>query len=181
MKRILKYIFASLTLIFIAFLIFLVIIHILAIKNERPVKIFNYYYSIVVSESMEDVIYRGDYILYKPQQRYEEEDIIVFQSQDGERLIVHEIIRVTPGGFITKGTNNDDDDLFTEGVITEERIYGKVVSIIHAFGIGETVLDYRNILIIGIITISLSLIIYQVVDIVKTIMEKQEEDIKKNR
>ena len=53
-------------------------------------------------------------------------DIVV--RRDGERLIVHRVMRIDGAGLVTRGDANESDD---PGFVTDETIDGRVVAIIY--------------------------------------------------
>ncbi|NLN50352.1 MAG: signal peptidase I [Acholeplasmataceae bacterium] len=179
MIKTIKIIFSILSLLLLTALIALVIVHSLALKDNRPVKIFNYHYSIVLTGSMEPAIEQGNYIVYKSKADYDVDDVVVYRNKNN-RYIVHRIIEKLETGFITQGDANQKSDFESEGVIENSQIIGKVTSIHGMFGIGKVIINRPNTLIVVVFGISLILIIIQVVEIVKTIKKKQEEEMRKH-
>lgn len=169
--KVIKYIFQVLSIVLLIGLIILVIIQTRAVKNNKPTKIFNTYYSQVLTKSMEDEIKAGSFIIYKEQKEYKLDDIIVFKVDN--KIIVHRVIEVKEEGFITKGDNNTNDDYELFGEITYENIIGKVTKVTTLLGLGPRMLESKSLIIVFTIVIIMILIILQVVDIVKIMIEKE--------
>lgn len=84
--------------------------------------------SVVLTGSMEPVLSAGDMIAVVPQEAYELDDIIVFQT--GRSAVVHRIIAIDGDQFITQGdANNAADD-----PISLSNIKGKVIIVIPFVG-----------------------------------------------
>lgn len=64
----------------------------------------------VLSESMEPGFRRGDILFLKPQE-YKSGDILVYQVHEGSIPIVHRVIRKIGNQMLTKGDNNEADDI----------------------------------------------------------------------
>ncbi|KAF7358128.1 Signal peptidase complex catalytic subunit SEC11 [Mycena venus] len=100
---------------------------------------------VVLSGSMEPGIRRGDLIFlsnYAPQ-KYENGDIIIYQVADEAIPIVHRVVQTHSGPesssrfFLTKGDNNDVDDIpLYKGLerLESKHIVGKVRGIIPFVG-----------------------------------------------
>jgi len=77
----------------------------------------------IASESMTPTIHKGDSVVINKNisiEQLKENDIIAYQ--DGEKIIVHRIIKVTDDELVTKGDyNNSEDDTF----IDENNLVGK--------------------------------------------------------
>lgn len=175
-KKVIKYFLQLLSIIFLIGLIVLVIIQTRAVKNNKPTKIFNTYYSQVLTKSMEDEIKAGSFITYKKFDEYKLDDVIVFKVEN--KLIVHRVIEVKDTGFITKGDNNKESDYHLFGEINDSQIIGKVTKKTTLLGLGPKMLNNKNLIIILTIIIILLLIIVQVIDIVKMYLKKEKEKYK---
>ncbi|CCV64120.1 Signal peptidase I [Alteracholeplasma palmae J233] len=180
LKRILKLISLSLLIILVIFLIF----NLISLTRKKPIPIFGYRYSLVVSDSMKQEIPKGSYILYKEQEKYELTDIIVYESKYDHRLIVHEIINITSNGFETKGTNNHVSDqkrtdAYQEDYIKGNQILGKVIGHSNLFGLGNILLNKTGNIILFVIAIIFILFIIQVHELIKHLKKRQEEKYKK--
>lgn len=84
--------------------------------------------TVVLSGSMEPALSVGDMLVVAPQESYEVEDVVVFQT--GRSAVVHRIISINEEGVITRGdANNTEDD-----PIALESIKGKVIIVIPFVG-----------------------------------------------
>ena len=84
---------------------------VVAIKKDLPVSLFSYSISYVPTDSMEDKIMAGDYVLFKETTfgEVDVDDIIVYKSKTGkmkDNFIIHRVIEEHNGYFITQGDNN---------------------------------------------------------------------------
>ena len=109
---------------------------VVAIKNDLPVSIFSYSISHVPTNSMENEIMAGDYVLFKETTfgEVDENEIIVYKSKNGDmagKFIIHRVIEEHNGYFITKGDNNPLPD---EEHITADMIVGKYVKVVNFVG-----------------------------------------------
>ena len=77
--------------------------------------------AVVLSGSMEPELHIGDFILVVEQKEYEVGDWVVFQ--DGNMVVVHEVISINGEEITTQGVANDGDD----GPIDVKYVKGKVV------------------------------------------------------
>ncbi|MBQ9978602.1 MAG: signal peptidase I [Clostridia bacterium] len=84
--------------------------------------------TVVLSGSMEPALSVGDMLVVAPQESYEVEDVVVFQT--GRSAVVHRIISITKEGVITRGDANNTDD----EPIALESIKGKVIIVIPFVG-----------------------------------------------
>jgi len=76
----------------------------------------------VVSASMEPTLYRGD-LLFVTSANYTVGDIVLYERNDVNYIIVHRIIKETEKGFVIKGDNNPSPD---PGYVQTSQIKGKV-------------------------------------------------------
>lgn len=97
--------------------------------GEACPQLFGYSIATVVSGSMEPTLSVNDMIITEAEDDYEEGDILVFLV--GDTLIAHRAIEKTDAGYITKGDYNNTAD---RGLVTQERIKGKVIKIIPELG-----------------------------------------------
>ena len=92
--------------------------------------------SVVVSGSMEPVIYRGDMaLLYNDHEKpLEVGEIVAFRVEDQGPTILHRIIDIDPTGdtIITKGDNNrvSDSSFLYKGRLPVDRVDARVWAII---------------------------------------------------
>ncbi|VEU80629.1 signal peptidase I [Haploplasma axanthum] len=179
MKKILSYILSAITLLILIISIIFVILNIKGVKDNTPIKIFGYRYSLVVSDSMNPSIQKGDYVIYEEFDEYNLKDVIVYRSKTDNKLIVHEIVEETSFGFKTKGSNNKINDFNYEGYITNDRILGKVVKVTALLGIGRLFTSNKSMVIMIVVIVSFGIIVWQIVDITKALKEKTKEKYQK--
>ncbi len=84
--------------------------------------------TVVLSGSMEPALSVGDMLVVAPQESYEVEDVVVFQT--GRSAVVHRIISINEEGVITRGDANNTED----EPIALESIKGKVIIVIPFVG-----------------------------------------------
>ena len=120
----------------IIFLCFYVSIEVvIAIKEDMPVSLFSYSVSYVPTNSMENEIMAGDYVLFKETTfgEVDVDDIIVYKSEKlNGQYIIHRVIEEHDGYFITQGDNNYIPD---EEHITANMIVGKYVKVVNFVGV----------------------------------------------
>ena len=120
------------------------------ILKKKYANIIGYTAFEVVTGSMANTINVGDIVFVKITESVSENDIIVYESDDG--IITHRLISIDGENFIAKGdANNQKDD-----PIKKEQIIGKVIKIMPEIAIWRNVLLTPEIIIL--ITISISLI-----------------------
>lgn len=132
LNKIFEYVFV---VIFVSLCFYISVEVISAIKNDRPVFLFNHSVSHVPTPSMETEIMAGDYVIYEKIEYDEvrENDIIIFKSQAKETkglYIIHRVIEVCDGYLITQGDNNPLPD---EEHITSDMVVGKYIKVIGMF------------------------------------------------
>ncbi len=91
--------------------------------------VFGYGSAVVVSDSMETAISKGDVIIVHREGSYRQGDVILFA--DGGDFTTHRIVREENGAYITKGDNNDSED----SPVSQDRVVGKVCTVIPSVGI----------------------------------------------
>lgn len=105
-------------------LFFLIVLFIKIINfDSKPIQPFGITILDVVSNSMNPSIRKGNMIIVKKQNDYEEGDVITYIGSD-ENLVTHRIVRKYENVFITKGDNNNVED---ESEVKKEQIIGKVI------------------------------------------------------
>ena len=120
------------------------------ILKKKYANIIGYTAFEVVTGSMANTINVGDIVFVKITESVSENDIIVYESEDG--IITHRLISIDGENFIAKGdANNQEDD-----PIKKEQLIGKVIKIMPEIAIWRDVLLTPEIIIL--ITISISLI-----------------------
>lgn len=92
---------------------------------------------VVVSESMTPTLNVGDIIIVRGEDSYKVHDIIVYHTSLYSKPIVHRIIGIKNGYFITKGDHNQFSDPGTiaprQGVSSND-VQGKVVFVVPKLG-----------------------------------------------
>lgn len=89
---------------------------------------------LVQSGSMEPAIMTGDVIVIQHRGTYFINDVITFQTSNGDRIVTHRIVAVDQGKekkYSTKGDANRTGD---EDIIGDQQIMGKVVLVIPKLG-----------------------------------------------
>ena len=134
MKRYIKIISVALIgAIFIAAIAAVVNVVVCRVKG-RSVNFFGFSFAMVLSESMEPEIGKGDLIIFKAC-NYDEVNIgdnIVFVggesfgSLEGQ-LIVHSAVEICENGIVTKGVNMYTNPMHDKGLVTEKNLLGKCV------------------------------------------------------
>ena len=99
-------------------------LNILTTKSDKLFEIIGYRSYTVLSGSMEPKFYPGDIVIIKHKNKTDIQvnDIVTYRDNDGV-IITHRIIEETPGGYITKGDNNNVEDA---DILTKENIIGEV-------------------------------------------------------
>ena len=109
---------------------------VVAVKKDLPVSLFSYSISYVPTNSMEDEIMAGDYVLFKKVdfEQVDVDNIIVYKSRSDDmlgRYIIHRVIEENDDYFITQGDNNLLPD---EENITADMIVGIYVRKVNGIG-----------------------------------------------
>lgn len=148
---------------------------VVALKKELPVSLFSYSISYVPTNSMEDEIMPGDYVLFKKADfdDVNEDSIIVYKSKTGEmagNFIIHRIIEDHGDYFITQGDNNPLPD---EEHITSDMIVGEYVCVIGFIG---SISNNKSVL-----TVILFIIVILIFgcQFISGYIKKKQEDMKK--
>lgn len=173
-KKILKYAIGALTVFFFLAAVLILILGIQAYRNNEPLKIFGYTYSVVPTESMEPEIMPGDFIIAKEVDftTIAIGDDVIYYSETKNVFIVHRVIDMSEdGSLIMKGINNPVQD---EEVVTIDNYIGKVVKHGSFLNLGNIVINKRFALFAIILVIFATLFITEMVKIVKTIKERDQ-------
>ena len=173
LSNIIQYVLIGLTVIFCFYLSIEVVV---AVKNELPVSLFSYSISYVPTNSMEDEIMPGDYVLFKKTDfsKVNENDVIVYKSKSDDmygKFIIHRVIEEHEDYFITKGDNNPLPD---DEVITSDMVIGKYICVI---GFMKGLSDNKTLFIVILFVVIISLFGSQ---IVTNYLKKKREEIKEN-
>lgn len=116
------------------------------ILHKENANIFGYTAFEVVTGSMSGTIEIGDLVIVKITDDVQINDIIVYEQNN--HFVTHRLLEINGGQIITKGDANNS----TDTPITEDKILGKVVTIIPQVGIWKKVLTTPSVLIAIIIT-----------------------------
>jgi signal peptidase I len=176
------YIFGSvISSLFFLIALFIIIMGIIAQKNNSMVRIFGYSYSVVATDSMEPTIMIGEIVIAESKAYDDviEGDIIVFFSDEYQEFFVHRVHDISENGdLITKGDNPlaPIDDV----PVTTENYFGTVVRHGNFLNIGDLVLKYRSLVFILIILIFAFIIIRETISIVKNLNKKNQEETQKD-
>ena len=110
----------------IAFISLFIILalNIMTTKLDKLFQLIGYRSYTVLSGSMEPKFYPGDIVITKHKNKTDIKvnDIVTYKDNDGV-IITHRIIKETPKGYITKGDNNNIEDV---DILTKENIIGEV-------------------------------------------------------
>ena len=162
------------------FLLSLVIIllGIVAARNNKIVSLFGYSFSAVATDSMAPTINPQSIVIAKKVDFniIKKDDIIVYYSETYEVYFVHRVVEVMPDGNLrTKG----DNPLATidQEIVTNNNYYGKVIKHGRFLGLGKVLLNHRYFIYMAIVIALLITIVIEVVLMVKTIMEKNKREL----
>ncbi len=136
----LKNIILNLVILLLVFFVIIGFYSLIQIKvqNKKYVNIFGFSIFKVMTGSMEPTIKKEDIILAKITKDVKENDIIVFEKENG--IITHRIIKIDGNSIITKGDNNNSVD----EPIENSEVIGKVIFTINNVSIWKKVFsDYR--------------------------------------
>lgn len=182
-KKIIKYVITSLTVLFFLLSLMFIFLGIKAVKENKPVSIFGYIFSVVPTESMKPDINPGDFVLSKKVDfsTLEIGNDIVYYSVEKNIYIVHRIYnQKTDGSFVMYGINNPGID---DETVDESNYVAKVVEVISIFNLGDLVINHKGVIFAFIFMIFLSLLVMEGAKIYLTIKEeklKEEKEIKEN-
>ena len=109
----------------ISIIFFLTILILKFFIQEKTIQPFGISILEISSNSMNPTLYKGDKIIIKKQEEYEEGDIITYISKENN-CITHRIVKKYENVFIKKGDNNNIED---NEQIKKEQILGKVIYI----------------------------------------------------
>lgn len=185
MKKAFPKILSALSILIFVFAIMIMILGTIAVRNNKPLYIFNYSITAIPTPSMEgnktDSLHVGDLAIIKKLD-YESikiGDIIVYQKQNPNILVIHRVVEETPNGFITKGDNNLSPD---QGFVTKAEYQGTYVNkITNLKWLTNLITNGGNkkFIFLAIVIILLILLISEFIHIIKQISNNQKEEIKK--
>lgn len=182
MKKVISIISWVLSGLLFIFALFILITGITSAKQGKPLKLFGYSYSVVVTDSMEPTINVNDIIVIKDCEFDELEvgDIIVFYNPIENKNISHRIYNILEDNSIeTKGDNpRNSVDSFK---VTEEYYLGKVSDYGKFLGIGKLIVNGKTFFFIVLILIFLYVIISETINIYKTLLEKKKLELEEQK
>lgn len=88
-------------------------------------------YVITEGTSMQPGFEEGDLAVLRTTGDYEPGDVAAYQSSQLETIVMHRVTRVSDGGYVFQGDNNDFVDPET---VTDEQMLGKLLLRVPAFG-----------------------------------------------
>ena len=185
MKKNIRRIISALAIVMAILTIYLMASNIVAMKKEKPVRIFGYSFSYVPTNSMEPVIKVDDMVLFK-KVKYDDlktGDIIVYRSNLDETkgvYIIHRIKEVTDDGFVMLGDNNNN--IVDKELVTSNMLIGKYIKVINFFNVGKLVSN-KNLVFTLLIIVIIFIIGMEIVNIYVTYMKdkskkKQDKNIR---
>lgn len=123
----------TLNILIVLFAIFLLVsmytaVQVKVLKNEYA-NFFGYSLFEVQTGSMHGTIEAGDWIIVKSTKDVYRNQIITYKH--GNEFITHRVVEIYKGSYVTKGDANNSKD----EPIDREQVVGKVVKILHGFGI----------------------------------------------
>jgi signal peptidase len=100
----------------------IVALNLITTKSDKLFEIIGYRSYTVLSGSMEPEFYPGDMVITKHKSKTDIKvnDIVTYRDNDGI-IITHRIIEETPEGYITKGDNNNTQDIYH---VSEDKVIG---------------------------------------------------------
>lgn len=162
-----------------------------AYRNNELFYVMNYSFSIVPTESMignaSDSLEPGDMVIIK-NTSFDDVvvgDVIVFQDQvningsPNNILIIHRVIDInTDGSLVTKGDNpiNQIDPNPVTASTFQGSYYAKITFM---KPIVSLMISSRSLVFMGLFAVLVSLVIWELAHIYKTISEAKKEEIKK--
>ena len=195
-KGIIGYVLSTLALIICIYIVSEVI---MANTNRRPPRVFGLSISYVPTESMEPVIDRQSYVLFR-QASYKDcniDDIIVYYNAKEEKYIIHRVVaKVVDGNMITSNNYYDDKTinlvstdltnyLITKGdnnnnktdtiPVTKDLVYGKYITGLGFMNILSGGIN-KNIIYFILIGIFVAMIAMQTIQVM---LKKKADDAKK--
>lgn len=110
---------------------------------------FGYTMFEVQTDSMEETIYSGDWIIVKFKSKVKLNDIVTYKLD--KEYITHRVVEIHNGTYITKGDANSGKDV----PVDQTQIVGKVTKILSGFGILRKTVFNPGVLIMLLITLFL--------------------------
>ena len=150
-------ILVNILLLFILIITLIIVYNIIQVNflNKEYYNFFGYTFFKVATGSMSGSIETGDIVIAKlGNQNINLNDIIVYKQD--EYIITHRIVEIEKDNITTKGDANNTEDK----PITQEKVIGKVIKVIHNISIWENVLKTPKVFILIIITGTLLIITF---------------------
>ena len=109
-------------------------------------------YAIIVGNSMEPELHRGDLAVIRERTVYRAGDVVLYDSRELGSKVLHRIVRVEDGRFVLKGDNNSFLDAERP---TEEQIVGSLSATVPAVGRATEWLrePLHSALLVGLVTL----------------------------
>ena len=178
-KKIIGIAFTCILSIIVLALMIILVKNTIALKNNQISSFFGYSISYVPTESMEPTINSGDTVLIKKGSIEDVSvgDIIVYKNED--KYIIHRVTRILSDGRVkTKGDNIYTNPLEDSIVVDSSTYYGKYVKTVNYLNL-SSIIKNRNFILPICVLIYLSILIAEGFSIAKTIIKKNDENIKK--
>lgn len=186
MKKIISLVFTSLAILIFLFAIGIMFIGTSAMRNNEPLFVFGYSFSIIPTDSMvgdkPDSLDVYDIAIIKKSSFDEIDylDVIVFQSefQGKDILVIHRVVGDHhEGGYETKGDNNASVD---PNPVTEDNyqgtFHGKITFL---KPLASLAANSRGIIFILLSVVLVAMVVSETLHIIKTIKHDKEEKLKR--
>ena len=164
--------------------VLLMVVNLIAMKNNKLVYYFGYSYSVVPTESMEPTIKVDDMVLIKNKNYAEikvgeeDGDIIVYYNEAYGIFVIHRAIDYyEDGSIMAKGDNNSVSDTTH---VTEDLYRGTAIKWGECLGLGRLVNSGRNIIFVVIISVLCYFMITEIINVFKAMLKKTEEKMKQD-
>ena len=143
-------------------------------NNNRPPRLFGYSVSYVPTNSMENEIMAGEYILFVKTtfDDVNENEIVVYRANDG-KYIVHRVIEKHEDYLIVKGDNNIAPD---DEHVTKDMVYGKYIMVVGFMSVFSNGID-KNLIFFILVIIFVCMMAMQAFSI---FVKGKTDEIKKN-
>ena len=167
-----------------ALCVLLMVVNLIAMKNNKLVYYFGYSYSVVPTESMEPTIKVDDMVLienknYEDIKVGEDGDIIIYFNENYGIFVIHRAIGYhEDGSILAKGDNNSTSDTIH---VTKDLYRGTAVKWGECLGLGRLVNSGRNIIFVVIIFVLCYFMITEIINVFKAMFKKTEEKMKQEQ
>ncbi len=188
MKKTLSIVFTSLAIFIFVLSIVVMVIGARAIRQNEPLFIGGYSFSIVPTDSMvgdnPDSLDPWDIAIIRKATFDEIEigDVIVFQSEINNKpiLVIHRVVGLHPdGGYETKGDHNTSVDMNPVNETNFKAIYTAKITFLKP--IAQLAAVQKN-LIFGVLSVLLlGMVVSETIHIIKITKKSQEEKLKKEQ